>query len=449
MWLTNIFLILFLVFVNAFFSASEISLVSLRKSRVRHLVKSGNLAARTIQRLQEEPQRFLGTVQIGVTLVGTLAAAIGGVIAVEDIKPFIAAVPSAFVQKAAEPLAVALVVSLITYVTIVIGELVPKSLAIMHSEKVAFFTAKPVDIISRVLFIVLRILSASSNAVLRFFKVEQAQEAPFISEDEVKYLIREGRKSGVFEMSEEDLIHSVFRFTDTVVKEVMVPRTDIVAVESDTGLEEILRVMNEKGFSRLPVYSGTIDNVTGIVFLKDILPLHILEKPFQLERVLRKPYIVPENKNVSVLLKEMREKRIHLVLVGDEYGGIDGLVTMEDLIEEIVGDIRDEQEKELREIDEIAANRYIVDGKTDIGKINERVGVKIPEDEFETIGGFVLGLFGRLPAEGDQIRFNNLMFTVLRLRKNRIARIRMLKLPPEDQDREKRERGDDEETAGA
>lgn len=449
MSLTNIFLILFLVFVNAFFSASEISLISLRKSRVRHLVKSGNPAARTIQRLQEEPQRFLGTVQIGVTLVGTLAAAIGGVIAVEDIKPFIAAVPSVFVQKAAEPLAVALVVSVITYFTIVIGELVPKSLAIMHSEKVAFFTAKPVDIISRALSIVLRILSASSNAVLRFLKIEQTQEAPFISEDEVKYLIREGRKSGVFEMSEEDLIHSVFRFTDTVVKEVMVPRTDIVAVESDAGLEEILRVMNEKGFSRLPVYSGTIDNVTGIVFLKDILPLHILEKPFQLERVLRKPYIVPENKNVSVLLKEMREKNIHLALVGDEYGGIDGLVTMEDLIEEIVGDIRDEQEKELREIDEIAANRYIVDGKTDIGKINQRVGLKIPEDEFETIGGFVLGLFGRLPAEGDQIRFNNLMFTVLRLRKNRIARIRMLKLPPEDQDQEKRERGDDEETAGA
>ncbi len=449
MWLTNIFLILFLVFVNAFFSASEIALVSLRKSRVRHLVKSGNPAARTIQRLQEEPQRFLGTVQIGVTLVGTLAAAIGGVIAVEDIKPFIAAVPSAFVQKAAEPLAVALVVSLITYVTLVVGELVPKSVAIMHSEKVAFFTAKPVDIISRLLFIALRILAASSNAVLRFFKVEQAQEAPFISEDEVKYLIREGRKSGVFEMSEEDLIHSVFRFTDTVVKEVMVPRTDIVAVESDASLEEILRVMNEKGFSRLPVYSGTIDNVTGIVFLKDILPLHILEKPFQLERVLRKPYIVPENKNVSVLLKEMREKNIHLALVGDEYGGIDGLVTMEDLIEEIVGNIRDEQEKELREIDEIAANRYIVDGKTDIGKINERVGVKIPEDEFETIGGFVLGLFGRLPAEGDQIRYNNLMFTVLRLRKNRIARIRMLKLPPEDQDQEKRERGDDEETTSA
>ena len=232
----------------------------------------------------------------------------------------------------------------------------------------AFFTAKPIDVLSRVLFVVLRVLAVSSNVVLRFFNLEREQEPPLISEDEVKYLIREGRKSGVFEPSEEDLIHSVFRFTDTVVKEVMVPRTDIVAVETGTGIDEILRVMNEKGFSRLPVYSDTIDNIVGIVYLKDLLPLHMADKPLQLDRVLRKPYIVPPNKNVSVLLKEMREKRIHLALVGDEYGGTDGLVTMEDLIEEIVGDIRDEQEKELREIDEIAANRYIVDGKTDIGK---------------------------------------------------------------------------------
>jgi putative hemolysin len=449
MWLSDILLILFLVTVNGFFAASEISLISLRKSRVRQLVKSGNRAARRIQSLQEEPERFLGTVQIGVTLVGTLAAAISGAIAVVHIKPLIILVPVPVIQRIAEPLAMALVVSILTYVTIVLGELVPKSLAIRHSERVAFITSKPVDVLSRVLFVVLRVLAASSNAVLRLLRLEQAQEQPFVSEDEVKYLIREGRKHGVFELSEEDLIHSVFRFTDTVVKEVMVPRTDIVAVEAGSGLDEILRVMNEKGFSRLPVYADTIDNIIGIVYLKDILPLHIADRPFDLERVLRKPYVVPPNKNVSVLLREMREKRIHLALVGDEYGGTDGLVTMEDLIEEIVGDIRDEQEKELREIDEIAANRYIVDGKTDIGKLNERIGVQLPEDEFETIGGFVLGLFGRLPAEGDQVRYNNLMFTVLRLRKNRIARIRVLKLSPEDTNQADHEGGSDENTAGA
>ncbi len=449
MLLPDIFLIFLLIIVNGFFAASEISLISLRKSRVRHLVKSGSVAARRVQKLQEEPERFLGTVQIGVTLVGTLAAAIGGVIAVKDIRPILAAVPVAFIQGAAEPLAVALMVATITYVTIVIGELVPKSLAIRHSEKIAFYTSKPVDILSRLLFVALRVLAVSSNAVLRFFRMEQVQESGFISEDEVKYLIREGRKRGVFEPSEEDLIHSVFRFTDTVVKEVMVPRTDIVAVESGTGLDEILRIMNEKGFSRLPVYSDSVDNIIGVVYLKDILPLHMADKSFKLDSVLRRPYIVPPNKNVSVLLKEMREKRVHLALVMDEYGGTDGLVTMEDLIEEIVGDIRDEQEKVLREIEEIAANRYIVDGKTDIGKVNERLGVKIPEDEFETIGGFVLGLFGRLPAEGDQIRHNHLMFTVLRLRKNRIARVRILKLAPESPAQEDREGGEDENTAGA
>ena len=447
MLLTDTLLILLLILVNGFFSASEISLISLRKSRVRHLVKSGNVAARRVQRLQEEPERFLGTVQIGVTLVGTLAAAIGGVIAVKQIMPILASSPAAFIQRAAEPLAVALMVGIITYVTIVLGELVPKSLAIRHSEKIAFFTSKPIDVFSRLFSIALHILAISSNAILRFFKLDQAHDSGFISEDEVKYLIREGRKRGVFEPSEEDLIHSVFRFADTVVKEVMVPRTDIVAVESGASLGEVLHIMNEKGLSRLPVFAETIDNVIGVVYLKDILPLHMANEPFQLERMIRKPYIVPPNKSVSVLLKEMREKRIHLVMVMDEYGGTDGLVTIEDLIEEIVGDIQDEQEKVLREIEEIAANRYIVDGKTDIGKVNKRLGVKLPEDEFETIGGFVLGLFGRLPAEGDQMRHDNLMFTVLRLRKNRIARIRVLKLSTER--REDEERGEDENAAGA
>ncbi len=440
----EIFLIFLLILLNGFFAASEISLISLRKSRVRHLVKSGNPKAKKIQKLQEEPERFLATIQTGVTLIGTLAATLGGVIAIERIKPVFASMPINFFQKAAEPLAVGVVVSIITYLTLVFGELVPKSLAIRYSEKIAFATSTAVDILSSLFRWILRMLTISNNFVLSLITSAEQQETFHVSEDEVKYLIREGRKTGVFEPSEEDLIHSVFKFTDTVVKEVMVPRTEIVAVESGTDIDTILGLMNTKGFSRLPVYSETIDNVIGVVYLKDILSLHITNKPFRLETVLRKPYIVPPNKNVSVLLKEMRERRIHLALVGDEYGGTDGLVTMEDLIEEIVGDIRDEQEKELREVEEISANRYIVDGRTDIGKLNERLEAKLPEDEFETVGGFVLGLFGRLPSEGDQIRFDNLLFTVLRLRKNRIARIRILKYTPE-----KNERSEDENIVGS
>ncbi|HSB35022.1 MAG TPA: hemolysin family protein [Nitrospirota bacterium] len=436
MLLFDIILIFSLIILNGFFAASEISLISLRKSRVRHLVKSGHRVARRVQKLQEEPERFLSTVQIGVTLIGTLAAAVGGVIAAERLKPFFLAVPVPFIQKAAEPLAIAIVAGLITYVTLIIGELVPKALAIRYSERIAFFMSAPIDFLSRALASILKVINLSTDCVLGALGFERGQEQTFISEDEVKYLIREGRKTGVFEPSEEDLIHSVFRFTDTVVKEVMVPRTEIVAVESDTDIDTILRTMNEQGFSRLPVYRETIDNIIGIVYLKDILTLHMENRPLRLESVLQKPYVVPPNKNVSVLLKEMREKRIHLALVGDEYGGTDGLVTIEDLIEEIVGDIRDEQEKELKEIHEIAANRYVIDGRTDIGKVNEILGVQLPEDEFETIGGFVLGLFGRLPAEGDQIRYNNLLFTVLRLRKNRISRVRVLKYAPENEEPE-------------
>jgi putative hemolysin len=431
MALIELFSILLLVVVNGYFSATEIALISLRKSRVRHLVKAGNPTALRVQRLQEEPERFLATVQIGVTLVGSLASAIGGIIAVEHLKPLFQAMPYTLVSEAAEALSVLLVVSVITYVTLVVGELVPKSLAIRYSERIAFFSAAPIQALSRFFRVFLRLLEFSNNLVLRIFRVQGGPEAALISEDEVKYLIREGRKSGVFEPSEEDLIHSVFKFTDTVVREVMVPRTDIVGIEAGSDLDAVLRTMNERGFSRLPVYTGTMDNIIGFVYLKDLLAVHVAQQPFSLEAVLRRPYVVPPNKPVSVLLKEMRERRIHVVLIGDEYGGIDGLVTMEDLIEEIVGDIRDEQEKVLREIEEVAANRYIVDGKTDIGLLNEKLNIRVPEDEFETIGGFVLGLFGRLPAEGDQVRFENLLFTVLRLRRNRIARVRILKYTEE------------------
>ena len=423
----ELFIILLLVVINGFFSATEIALISLRRSRVRHLVKVGNRTAMRVQRLQEKPERFLATVQIGVTLVGSLASAIGGIIAIQHIKPVLQAVPYEIVSSAAELLSVAIVVSVITYITLVVGELVPKSLAIRYSEQIAFLSAAPTEALSRFFRVFLRLLELSNNLVLNLFRVRQEQEPVLVSEDEVKYLIREGRKSGIFESSEEALIHSVFKFTDTVVREVMVPRTDIVGIEAGSDLDAILRTMNERGFSRLPVYTGSIDNIVGIVYLKDLLAIHVAQKTFSLETVMQRPYVVPPNKNVSVLLKEMRERRIHVALIGDEYGGIDGLVTMEDLIEEIVGDIRDEQEKVLREIEEVAANRYIVDGKTDIGKLNEKLDVRIPEDEFETVGGFVLGLFGRLPVEGDQIRFGNILFTVLRLRKNRIARIRILK----------------------
>ena len=434
--LISIFL---LILVNGYFSASEIALISLRKSRVRHLVKTGDRAALRVQMLQEEPERFLATVQIGVTLVGTLASALGGVIAIERITPLLQKTPFVFISRAAEPIALGLVVSSISYITLVAGELVPKTIAIRYSEQIAFFTAALIDSLSRLFRPVLKVLTVSNNVILRFFNIPSEHEPVLISEDEVKYLIREGRKSGVFETSEEDLIHSVFKFTDTVVREVMVPRTDIVGIEIKSDINAILRTMNEKGFSRLPIYAGTIDNVVGIVYLKDILALNMKNEPVLMDAIIRKPYVVPPTKKASVLLKEMRERRIHLALVGDEYGGIDGLVTLEDLIEEIVGDIRDEQEKELREIDEVAANRYIVEGKTDIGKLNEKLKLTLPEDEFETVGGFVLGLFGRLPAEGDQIRYENLMFTVLRLRKNRITRIRILRYAEEQP-----ERGDDE-----
>ena len=277
--------ILLLILLNGFFAAAEISLdLAAQKPRAASCKKRESGSARRIQKLQEEPERFLATVQIGVTLIGTLAATLGGVIAIERIKPFLPSVPMEFIQKAAEPIAVGIVVSVITYLTLVFGELVPKSLAIRYSETDRIFHIRhPSTFFPGLFRRVLRMLTASNNFVIGLFVSSHEHEPSLVSEDEVKYLIREGRKSGVFEPSEEDLIHSVFRFTDTVVKEVMVPRTEIVAVEAESDVDSILRTMNEKGFSRLPVYAETIDNIIGVVYLKDILPLHLVEKRSQLE----------------------------------------------------------------------------------------------------------------------------------------------------------------------
>jgi putative hemolysin len=421
--------IFFLILLNGFFAGSEIAMISARRSRMHQLAEQGNPRAQAVRRLQAEPDRFLATVQVGVTVVGSLAAAMGGVAAIEVIKPILEEAPWALVRRVSEPLAIVMVVAAISYASLVIGELIPKSLALRYAEGMALATARVIEALAWITAPVVRLLTATTRGVIALFGVTRVKESPFYSEEEVKFILREGAERGVFEEAEEELIQGVFKFTDTAVREVMVPRTDMVTLEVETPFREVMEMVIRDGYSRIPVYREKVDNITGIVHVKDILRYWSDPASFHLEKIHRPPYFVPPSKRISELLDELQRRRTHMAIVIDEYGGVEGLVTLEDLLEEIVGEIQDESDHEPRAIVPLRKGVFVVAGMTDIGKVNEALERRLPEAEFETIGGFVLGLFGRVPKEGEFVDYQGLRFHVLRCEANRILKLRIQPVP--------------------
>src|SRR3972149_12013475 len=346
----EVILILLLILANGFFACSEIAIISARKSRIRHLMDSGNKRAEVVNKLQSEPDKFLATVQVGITLVSMLAGAIGGATAIEAIKPLLQYAPIEFVNKWSEPISIALVVLVISYLSIIMGELVPKSLALRFAEPIALFVGKPIQYLSRFSFIIVRILTKSTNLFLKPFGTMPPPEGSFVTEEEIKILLKEGGEKGIFEKSEQDLIHSVFEFVTTTAKEIMVPRPKIKAIAIETPLVSVIDIVIESGFSRFPVYDGSIDNIKGVLYEKDLLDIRNKLQDIQLKDLLRPVYFVPETKKIDTLLKELQRRRMHMAIVINEYGNVEGLVTMEDVIEEIVGEIEDEYDFEDRPV---------------------------------------------------------------------------------------------------
>ncbi|TMA98220.1 MAG: HlyC/CorC family transporter [Deltaproteobacteria bacterium] len=333
-WLEAL-LILALIFANGFFAASEIAMIATRKSRIDALLEKGVRSAAAVARLKNDPDRFLATVQIGVTIVSSLASAIGGAAAISYLKPQIAALPLPLVARWAEAIALLIVVLPISYLSLVLGELVPKSLALRYSEQIACFVARPIEFLARVSSLFVKALTASSNFVLRL-----------ISVDEIKSLIREGAAKGIFNETERELIHSVFEFTDTPVKAVMIPRTEIHAIEVHASLADVAKSFVESGFSRIPVFEGELDKIIGILYNKDVFKALQEKSDFRLRDHLHPAFFVPSTLPISELLKQLQRRRLAMALVVNEFGEVEGLATLEDLVEEIVGEIRDEYDRE-------------------------------------------------------------------------------------------------------
>ncbi|MEK6600884.1 MAG: hemolysin family protein [Candidatus Binatota bacterium] len=423
----EVVLIFFLILANGFFAAAEIAVIATRKTRIDSLVEKGIRSASVVARLKDDPDRFLATVQIGVTLVGTLASAIGGAAAIQFLKPLIESLPLPLVSRWGESIAILLVVLPIAYLSLVFGELVPKSLALRFSERIAILVARPIDFLSRLTSYLVKILTASSNAVLWLFGGKDAGGASFISEEEVKSLIREGAAKGIFDETEKELIHSVFEFVDTPVKAVMVPRTEIHAVDIKMPPDEILKSFAESGFSRIPVYEGEMDRVIGILYNKDILRALQEKGEFHAPDLLHPPFFVPSTLPISQLLRELQRRRSAIAMVVNEFGEVEGLATLEDLLEEIVGEIRDESDREERgPVERLPDGSMVIQGSALLKDLKSDYGLPFEESaDYLTLAGFVLAKLRRIPRGGERVEHEGYRLTIVDMEGRRIVKIKL------------------------
>ncbi|MEW6417420.1 MAG: hemolysin family protein [Nitrospirota bacterium] len=429
MWF-DIFLIIIFILLNGLFAGAEIAVVAARKSRIKQLIEEGNKTAAILNKFKEEPDRFLATIQIAVTLVGTLAAAIGGAAAIEIIKPVIREIPFKPVAASSEVIAIGIVTIFITYFLLVFGELIPKSIALANPEGIGLKTAKFVEGFSKIAIIFVKILTFSTNMLLKPFGRKTFTERAYISEEEVKMLIREGGEQGVFEPTEQALIHSVFEFTDMSAKEVMAPSIQMATISLSMSSEEIKNIIAEEQFSRYPVVGKDINDIRGILYAKDFLNA-LAKGPVDIRKLIKPPFFIPETMKISNLLRDMQRKRIHMALVIDEYGGVSGLVTMEDLLEEIVGEIRDEHDIE-RPVIQLRDGTLLVDASINIRDLKEDYYIEIPEStEYETLSGFLLTALQRIPKIGDAVETEGKKITISEMVGQRIAKVKLEELPRE------------------
>jgi putative hemolysin len=418
-------LIALAILANGFFAGSEIALVSARISRLAQLRQHGLRGAAAAMALKERPDTFLATIQIAITAVGTLASAVGGATAVEALTPSFARLGLG--PSAAAALALTVVIVAITYLSLVLGELAPKALALRDPERVAGRVAPAIVRLSRLSSGPVRLLTASTNGMLRLIGLGTAAISAGVSEEEVRYLLRQGAAAGVFEKVEEELVHNVFEFADTTVREIMVPRVRMQALDVDTPPDELLQRVTAIGHTRIPVYAGGVEQIIGIVILKDLVAAVARGTVPPLRELLRPPRFVPETARISALLREFQRSRQNLAIVVDEYGGIAGLVTAEDVVEEIVGEIHEE-----RESDEAAAIRRlpdgsaVVDGLASVADLRRELGVAIADsDEYVTVAGFIIANLGAIPRPGASLTRDGYRWTVLEMDGPRIVRVKV------------------------
>jgi putative hemolysin len=424
--------IVVLTLLEAFFVSAEIALVSLRRSRVDQLVDAGTRPALVVRKLKDDPSRFLAVSQLGLTVLGFFASAYAAVSITERLSSFL----SGFGALAGSAAAISLVTItiLLALFTIVFGELVPKTIALAHPERTALLVARPIDLIARLLGPIVGFLTWCTRSITGLLGVKVTREVQ-MSVDELRLIIERGGEEGILEAEEEQMINAVIELGSRRLHEVMIPRTDIVSLPASATLAEAVDTIVEEGHSRIPVYEESIDEVLGILYAKDllrILQLPLDERP-DMRTILRPPVYVPESMSIDDLLHEFQRRKVHLAIVLDEYGGTAGLATIEDLLEEIVGEIQDEYDTEEPMVVRLSDDEARIDGRADVGDLAETFGIEIDledEDEYDTVGGLVFHRLGEVPQPGDEIEVDGLTLTVESVDGRRVDKVLVVRRRP-------------------
>ncbi len=433
--LGELLVIVVLVLLNGLFVAAEIALVTVRRSRIEQLIEEGNRRAVRVRRVVEDPGRFLAVIQLGITFIGFLASAFAAISLARVLADAFGRLGLA--SDLATGAAVVVVTLLLSLFTIVFGELVPKSIALAHPDRVALLLAGPVDLLGRLLGPLVAVLAGITRSVVRPFGIEVTKEAR-ISAEELKLIVERGGEEGVLEAEEEQMIHAVIELGDRRLHEVMVPRPDIVALPASATIDEAVEVIVREGHSRIPVYEDSIDEIVGILYAKDLLPIlkDGAERP-PLRSLLRTPVFVPESMPIDDLLHELQRRKVHLAIVLDEYGGTAGLVTIEDLLEEIVGEIQDEYDVEEPLVVRLSSDEARMDGRVAIEELEETFEVELDledRDEYDTLGGLIFHRLGELPEPGDRVVVGPLTMTVESTDGRRVGKVLVIRTAKPESD---------------
>ncbi|MDC7707889.1 hemolysin family protein [Vogesella indigofera] len=428
----DIFIIFVLFFLNGIFAMAEIAIVSSRKVRLQQWAEEGHRGAIAALKLADEPTRFLSTIQIGITLIGILSGAFGEAAIADRLIPYFASVP--LLADVARPLALGITVLLITYFSLIIGELVPKRIGMQNPEVLATVLAPPMLLLARATRPLVRFLSLSTETVLRVLGIKKPKE-PSITEEEIKVLMEQGAEEGIFERAEQELVENIFSLDERKVVSIMTQRKDIIALDIDDPLEDNLRIIKQSVFTRYPVCKGGFENVLGMIQAKDLLHRLLDDKSVTLTELVRPPLYVPEAISPMQLLEQFKRTRNHTALVVDEYGEIEGLVSINDVMEAIVGDLPTEASDSDEEIVQRDDGSWLVDGMMSLDDFKEHFDLDMIEGEetgdFQTVAGFVIFMLGRVPATADRVEWGGFTFEVVDMDRTRVDKLLVTAPPPE------------------
>lgn len=422
---SSIILIFILVMVNAFFASAEMAIVSINKTKLNLLAEDGNKKAKLLLHLIKDASSFLATIQVGITFAGFFASAS----AATSISSGFGEMLSNLGIPYGKNIALVITTLVISYITLVLGELVPKRIALQNAESVAMFSIKPIIFISKITKPFVWFLSLSTNTILKLLGVKTEGIEEKISKEEIESLVELGEEQGAINKTERAMIDGIIKFDDILAREVMTPRTETFYIEANSDIKESINLILQENYSRIPVYEDEIDNIVGVIYMKDIFAAVINNgiENVSIKEIMRAPYVVPENKSIDVLLKELQDSKNHLAILIDEYGGFSGIVTLEDLLEEVIGDIKDEYDENVHDIEKIDDNTYITNGLVSILDINKHLDLDFQSDSIDTIGGLILEKLGDLPNKyiNKEIIINSVKLKILSVDSKRINTVQI------------------------